>query len=226
MSGGQTSSDWTTWGIGMNQKSEPAGAEIHVFVAAISPFCFVTFDSDDDPIFTLEQVNSGQYDYLKLCRSTTGLDPEIEEMSGMAAVMTYTGALLFPRMKGVDRPVVLEAVNRLLLALLFGGIRFDGLAPEDIGFGMLYETGYFTAGGGGNGEHFSQLVKLQHRSAGSFDNIKLIGARTFLARDIHRAVGLGRPIVKQLPALNPTLFLNGLTHFRKLQFAESLVFIW
>src|SRR5690606_29378180 len=139
-------------------------------------------------------------------------------MPDMAVIMTYTGALLFPQMKGVDRDVVLESVNRLLLALLFGGIRFDGLAPDDVGFGVLYETGYFTAGGGGAGENFSKLVKLQHRSAGSFDNIQLIAARTFHATEIHEAMRRGRPIVKQIPTLSPTLFLNGLTHFRKSQF--------
>ena len=154
----------------MNQKKEAVGAEVQVFVAAISPFCFVTFDEDDDPKFTLDEVNSGQYDYLKLCRTTMGLNAEIEQMSGMAVVMSYTGALLFPRRQGLDRNIVLESVNRLLLALLFGGIRFDGLAPDDIGFGMLYQTGYFTAGGGGTGENFSKLVKLQHRSARNYWN--------------------------------------------------------
>jgi hypothetical protein len=41
-------------------------------------------------------------------------------------------------MKGVDKPKVIASVNKVLLRLMFGGIVFNSVSPEDVGFGLLY----------------------------------------------------------------------------------------
>ncbi len=122
--------------------------QVSLYVAATSPLTLVTFDKGDEPSFTLDQINGRTYDRLKLCRTTTGLDPTLSAMDGMAVIVSYTGALLFPRMPGVREGEVLASANRLLLKLTFGGIDFDALAPNDLGFGLMYGTGYFLAAGG------------------------------------------------------------------------------
>lgn len=211
------------------KKVDKAGNEIiqvPLYVAATSPFTLVIFDERDEPSFTLDQVNSRTYDRLKLCRTTTGLDPMLSAMDRMAVVVSYTGALLFPRISGVSEEDVLASANRLLLKLTFGGIDFDALAPNDVGFGFIYGTGYFLAAGGAVGPNFNTLVALQHRDAGGSDAMRLLHPRVRTSSEIHAAVRAGTPVVDGIPEISPSIFLNGLTYFRQRELAPSLVFLW
>lgn len=210
-------------------KVDKAGNEliqVPLYIAATSPFTLITFDSADEPSFTLQQVNEGTYDRLKLCRTTTGLDPMLSAMDGMAAIVSYTGALLFPRMPNVSEEDVITSANRLLLKLTFGGFDFDAMAPDEVGFGFLYGTGYFLAAGGAGGPNFARLVALQHQDAGSFDSMTLLHPRVLTASEVHAALRIGAPVVDDIPEISPSLFLNGLTYFRQRQLAPALVFLW
>jgi hypothetical protein len=210
-------------------KTDKDGNEVirvPLYVAATSPFTLVTFDEGDEPSFTLDQVNKQNYDRLKLCRTTTGLDPMLSAMDRMAVIVSYTGALLFPRMPGVSEEAVLASANRILLKLTFGGIDFDAIAPNDVGFGFIYGTGYFLAAGGANGSNFNALMALQYQDAGSSDTFRLLNSRRRTSSEIHAAVRTGTSVVDDIPELNPSLFLNGITYFRQLQLAPALVFLW
>nr|USU33153.1 hypothetical protein NG677_05585 [Methylobacterium sp. OTU13CASTA1] len=207
-------------------KSQEETIKIPVFIAATSPFTIVTFDDGDDPSFTLAEANNRTYDQLKLCRTTTGLDPMISAMDRMAVIVSYTGALLFPRMPGVTRDNVLASTNRLLLKLTFGGIDFDAMATNDVGFGSIYGTGYFLAGGGARGPNFNTLMALQYQDAGSSETMKLLHPRVKTSSEIHTAIRIGTPVVDGIPEIDPSLFLHGLTYFRQSEFAPALVFLW
>lgn len=63
--------------------------EVSLYVAATSPFTIVTFDEEDGPSFTLDQINGRTYDRVKLCRTTTCLDPMLSGMDGMAVIVSY-----------------------------------------------------------------------------------------------------------------------------------------
>ncbi len=200
--------------------------QVPLYVAATSPFTLVTFDEGDEPAFTLEQVNSGTYDRLKICRTTTQLNPMLPVMGQMAVIVSYTGALLFPGMSGVNEEAALDSANRILLKITFGGIDFDAMMPSDIGFGVIYGTGYYRAGGGATGPNFSSLMALQNRDAGSFDTMKLLDSRVCTSSEIHAALQKGTPVVEGIPEISPSLFLNGLTYFRQGQLAPAMVFLW
>lgn len=210
-------------------KVDKAGNEIvqvPLYVAATSPFTLVTFDENDEPAFTLDQVNTKSYDRLKLCRTTTALDSMLSAMDQMAVIVGYTGALLFPRMKGVSRNDVVASANRLLLKLTFGGISFDAIASDDVGFGYIYSTGYFISGGGAEGSNFKTLMSLQYQDASSSDAMRLLNHRVRTSSEIHAAFNAGTSVVDEIPEISPSLFLNGLTYFRRGELAPSLVFLW
>lgn len=210
-------------------KSDKAGnaiIQVPLYIAATSPFTLVTFDKDDEPAFTLEEANRRTYDRVKLCRTTTGLDPMLSAMDQMAVIVSYTGALLFPRMPGVSEDDVLASANRLLLKMTFGGIVFDALAPDDVGFGFIYGTGYYLAAGGAGGPSFTTLMALQNQDAGSADTLLLLHPRVYTASQVHAAVRAGTPVVDEIPEISPSLFLHGLTYFRQRQLASALVFLW
>lgn len=199
---------------------------VPIYVAATSPLTVIKFDEEDNPSFTLEQINKMTYDRLKLCRTTTSLDPMLSAMDRMAVIVAYTGALLFPRLPGVSRDDVLVSANRLLLKATFGGIDFDALAPNDVGLGFIYGTGYFLAAGGSEGPNFNTLMALQNQDAGSADAMKLLHPRVISSSDLHLALRAGTPIVDNIPEMSPNLFLNGLTYFRKMELAPALIFLW
>ena len=200
--------------------------QVPLYVAVTSPFTLITFDEGDEPTFTLDQVNRKTYDRLKICRTTTVLDPMLSAMDQMAVIVSYTGALLFPRISDVSRDDVVASANRLLLKLTFGGISFDAMAPDDVGFGFIYGTGYFLAGGGAAGSNFNTLMALQHQDAGSSDTMRLLNPRVRTSSEIRDAFRAGTLVVDEIPEINPSLFLNGLTYFRRGELAPALVFLW
>jgi hypothetical protein len=150
----------------------------------------------------------------------------LSAMDQMAVIVSYTGALLFPRMPGVSEEDVLASANRLLLKLTFGGIHFDAVAPNDVGSGFIYRTGYFLAAGGAGGPNFTTLMALQNQDAGSSDTMRLLHPRVRTSSEIQAAVRTGTPIVEGITEMNPSLFLNGLTYFRQGEMAPALVFLW
>lgn len=198
--------------------------QVSLYVAATSPMTLVTFDEGDEPSFTLDQINGRTYDRLKLCRATTGLDPMLSAMDGMAVIVSYTGALLFPRLPRLGESAVLASANRLLLKLTFGGIDFDALAPNDLGFGFMYGTGYFLAAGGAGGPNFNTLMALQQQDAGSSDTMKLLHPRVKTTAEIHAAIRAGTPVVDGIPEMSPSLFLNGLTYSDKANWSQHWYF--
>lgn len=210
-------------GAGMNDK---AVVGVPVIVAATSPFLNIVLDEDDKLNATLEQVNDNTYDRLKICRTTMALDGGIEAMANMAVIVSYTGAFLFPRMKGIGKQEVIDCTNRLLLQLMFGGIRLDAVSPDDVGFGRLYGTGYFLAAGGASGANFRFLTALQHQAASTFDTIQLIESPHYTKAQVHEAIVAGKPVALAIPEIHPTMFLNGITHYRQYQLASALVFLW
>jgi hypothetical protein len=208
----------------MHKESEVV--RVPATVVATSPFTNIVLDDNDHLNATLEQVNRNTYDRLKLCRTTMTVDGGVAALPNMGVILSYTGAFLFPRMKGVDKPTVIGSVNQVLLHLMFGGIRFDAVSPDDVGHGMVYGTGCFLASGGASGANYRSLMALQHQDTSSFDAIKLIEPRTFTKRQVADAIVKGKPLVEKLPELNPSMFLDGITHYKQFQLASALNFLW
>lgn len=201
---------------------------VPVYVAAVSPFTTIVFSEDDYLNATLEEINGGTYDRLKICRTTMTVDGEIDLMreKRMGVPVGYTGAFLFPAMEGLDKQVIIKSVNTVLFQMLLGGIRFDAISPDDIGLGSLYGTGYYRLSGGARGQHYCFLQALQQNAVSSFDAIKLLEPRVFTKDQIIKAIWAGKPIVDKLPEVNPSILLNGITMYKQFQLASSLTFLW
>jgi hypothetical protein len=163
-----------------------------------------------------------------MCRTTLAVDGGVQSMAdaNMGVIISYTGAFLFPRMKNVERQIVIDSVNRVLLTLMFGGIQFDAIEPEDIGFGTIYGTGYFLATGGASGTNYCHLRNLQFQDVGGFEAINLLEPRTFTKSEILGAILKGGPVSEKLPEINPSMFLDGITHYKRFQLASALIFLW
>ncbi len=206
----------------------PARVQIPVIVVATSPFTTVVFDETDKFNATLDQVNANTYDRLKLCRTTMAVDGYIPEFTqkNIGVIIGYTGTFLYPNMQGITKSTVINSVNTILLRLMFGGIVFNSVSPDDVGFGVLYGTGYYRTTGGASGKSYSLLNALQFQSASTFDTIGLIEPRSFTKDEFERAITKGTLVVEQLPQINASMFLDGITHYLQYQLASALVFLW
>jgi hypothetical protein len=205
-----------------------ARVQIPVIVVATSPFTTVVLDEADRFEATLDQINTNTYDRLKICRTTMAVDGYIPELTQkkMGVIVGYTGSFLYPRIHGVNKSAVISSVNKILLRLMFGGIVFNSVSPDNVGFGILYGTGYYMAAGGASGKSYSFLNALQHQSASSFDTIQLMEPRSFTKSDFQSAITKGALVVEQVPQINASMFLDGITHYLQYQLASALVFLW
>jgi hypothetical protein len=206
----------------------PARVQIPVIVVATTPFTTVVFDERDRFDATLDQVNTNTYDRLKLCRTTMAVNGYIPEFTqkNIGVIVGYTGSFLYPRMRGVTKSTVISSVNTILLRLMFGGIVFNSVSPDDVGFGIVYGTGYYMAAGGASGKSYSLLNALQFQSASNFDTIQLMEPRSFTKAEFEIAITKGTLVVEQVPQINASMFLDGITHYLQYQLASALVFLW
>lgn len=202
--------------------------EIPVIVSVPSPLTLITLDENDKLNAKIEDINHNTYDRLKLCRTTSAIDSKIPLLSenNMAAIIGYTCTYIFPAMKGLDRQSVIDATNHNLFKLLLGGIPFDSIADENVGFGMLYETGYYMLSGGATGPEYAFLQAAQQQATSSFEAIKLLNPRTYTKTEFHDALLQGEKWVNKFPNINTSLLLDGITHYKYSRLASALVFLW
>lgn len=195
-------------------------------IVATGPFTTLTLSEDDRLDTTLEQINSHQYDRVRLCRTTMEVDVGL---GALPALLSYTAAWIFPPIKGVTPQRAINVVNQAHFELLLGGIRFDSAAPEDVGEGYTYHTGYFMVTGGLTAISGVNLRCLQGLLAGdvsTYDSISLFRPRTYTAAEINAALAKGRPIAKHVPELNPTIVLDGLTALKNRRATSALIYLW
>ena len=204
--------------------SEPAEGHFAVpcYVIATAPFRTFVLDDADAYACELEQINQRTFDRLKLCRSTMALDVGFEH----PAILTYTGALLYPRVQGLSAQALLDATNRLIMQLMFGGITLNAVSEADLGTGWIYDTGYFLAAGNSNSDASAFLTALQHGDVSGLEAIRLFRPPQSTAAEVRQAQLVGRQTVDRLQGLNPSIMLDGLTAFRQRRWAPALVFLW
>lgn len=206
-------------------KNDPSKC-LPCLIVATGPFTTITLGEADRLETTLDQINRHEYDRLRLCRTTLEVDVGL---GALPALVTYTAAWIFPPVEGVDPQRVVDLVNQALFELLLGGIRFDSVAPEDVGHGFNYHTGYFmTAGGLGEteGTNISRLQALQAGDVSTYDSIALFQPRTYTVAEFNAALAKGRRLAKRASELNPTIVLDGLTALKNRRATSALIFLW
>jgi len=113
---------------------------VPVLTANFTPLRFVIRGKDDVWAPTLEQTNSGTYDYVKLHRLSTFVDVGLAPFS---LGVSFDGTLLLPALPQFkDTAKALDLFNRMLTELLIGGLYCEAVAPDDLGYGELSFNAY------------------------------------------------------------------------------------
>ena len=80
--------------------------------------------------------------------------------------------------------------------------------------------------GGASGANYKFLMALQQQLASNWDTARLIDPVYYTKAQIYEAIRTGKTVTASVPEINPTMFLNGITHYRQHQLASALVFLW
>ncbi len=192
-------------------------------MAASSPLKLFAKDGRDRWNPTLEQINNGTYDYLKLNRVSGFIDGNV---APYAMLVGFDGTLALPAIpEFAQQDKALKIFNRVLLEMLLGGIYTEAAAPEDIFRGILYKTG-FVRMYARSGQIASLHSALRDRSASTTENIRLLDLIPTTISHLAKAVRRGRKIVSKCGPFSPEVVLAGCSHFVAGALAEALTSLW
>lgn len=205
----------------MNEKPKVC---MPVAVAFPSPFRLIMKDASDTWGATLQDINKSTYNYVKLNRVSPAFDGNI---APYAMFTGFDGSLIVPLLPEYrDFPDSAAVFNRVLAELLLGGVYTEAVAPTDILFGHLLETGYVRVGMSSASYAASFHTSIRMQCADPSSSIRLLDPPSILFEDYERAVHTGRGVLATVPTLSPEIFLSGITHFVRGQFPEALVTMW
>jgi hypothetical protein len=194
-----------------------------LIMAASAPLKLFAKDGRDRWNPTLEQINNGGYDYLKLNRVSGFIDGNV---APYAMLVGFDGTLALPALpEFTEHGKALKIFNRVLLEMLLGGIYTEAAAPADIFHGMLYKTGYVRMHAR-SGPVASLHSALRDRSASTTESIRLLDLAPITISNLEKAVERGRKIVSKCDPLSHEIVLAGCFHFVAGALAEALTCLW
>ncbi len=192
-------------------------------MAASAPIKLFAKDGRDKWNPTLEQINNGSYDYVKLNRVSGFIDGNVNPY---AMLVGFDGTLALPALpEFTEHGKALKIFNRVLLEMLLGGIYTEAAAPADIFQGVLYKTGYVRMYAR-SGKVASLHSALRDRSASSLESIRLLDLVPTTISNLQSAVERGRRIVSKCDPLSHEIVLAGCSHFVSGALAEALTCLW
>ena len=194
-----------------------------IIIGNCKPFRIIERDTDNwQP--TLKQINSKEYDYVKLSRMSTFLDIGIRPFS---LGIGFDGSLILPAIQDfTNKENALEKFNETLGILLLGGIYSESVQPDNISYGTLFHDGYIKIHGGSSGLVAGFHKAIRNKFVGEMDVIKLFNPQSIKIEELEKSYKNGREIFDKIEGLSPSLLLDGTSHFVRNQWAESLIFLW
>ena len=193
-------------------------------IAAPRDFHLFVQDADDDWSPTLEQINAGTYDPLKLKRMSFYLDVGLPHGNPMG--FGFDGSMIIPRnphLRSADDAV--DEFNRVVAALEIGGLRLHQVGSSDLAFGSLYATGYFRY------EQPHGILPTLHQAwgeaaAGGYLNIDLLHPPRISRADTVAALDVGRPVLSAAHRIDPATLVVAFSHHAATEYRNSLVYSW
>ena len=196
---------------------------IPIIIGNCNPFRIITRDIDKwNP--SLDEINTLNYDYVKLNRNSTALDVNIKPFS---LIVGFDGSLILPCISPYNtKEGAVDLFNRFLGILLIGGIFSEAVIPDNVSYGHMINEGYNYIDGGGVGliANFHRSIRL--KTVSNFDAIQLIDPITITIEELKESYFQGWKIYKKLTHLSPNILLEGVSNYVSSNWAQSLILIW
>ncbi len=209
----------------MVEETDLNKTSVPIIIANASPFRLIRRDENDIWNPTWDELNSRTYNYVKLHRTTSAIDVGLPQPFNM--IFGYDGSFILPALPEFKNPEkALEIFNRTLGELLFGGIYYEAVSPNDLSFGILYFNGYFKPLSSGKGPNASFHAEIGMRYVSTIDVARLHNPPTLEYESIYHALEEGRKVLNRLPKISVPILLNGITFLVNKQWSEALSNIW
>lgn len=195
------------------------------WVTYLHPFTVVRPDSEPDFTVPLDQINANSYNHGKLCEVVTTLP--LDALSPLAVLVCFDGALAIPRIRLLGtEDSVLNHFNRILCALLLGGVLCEAVDRRDIVWGELHECRLIWPVNPGESLNSHIHCQLRMRMASSFDTIRLSTPHNVAVSTFLTAFQQGAAVLESLGGFTSTFLLRGFTALRYHNWSDALANLW
>jgi hypothetical protein len=198
---------------------------VPALISYLHPFRLVTTETHQAWDISIDQVNNGAWDYVKLHEIVGGLDVGLAAPYHM--VVCFDGALALPPIPALRSvPSSVEFFNRCLGAILIGGIYCEAVSLDHVETGSILDWKYLRASGMGtsSASQFHNLVRT--RMAPPVLAIQLLNPRRMTFLDLQTAAGRGFEVLKAVPELTPEFLLKGVTAIARQDWSSALSSLW
>ena len=194
-------------------------------VSFLHPFRIVDAPKSAKWTVSLEQINTGTWDYVALHEIVGGIDVGLESPYHM--VVCRDGGLALPPVLDLRKDqAAVEFFNGCLASILLGGIYCEAITLDGLDLGFVLDWKYVRtttcASAAANRFHF--LIRGQHLS--SLDAIALDEPRTIMVDEVVKAAHKGRLVLEKIPSVRGEFLLKGVTGYARRDWGTALTNLW
>jgi hypothetical protein len=211
----------------MPNQTEPASEfprRVAALITYVHPFRMIDGKALDPWSASIEQVNRGTWDYVKLHEIAGGIDVGLPPPYHM--LIGRDGALALPPIPKLrsDQQAV-EFFNRCLAGLLLGGVYCEAIGLDNLEFGSIIDWKYIRSyGGRAASNRFHELIR--RRMAPPIEAILLMEPRTLDFDVLAGAARAGFALLKMVPHLSPEFLLKGVSGIARRDWGIGLSNLW
>lgn len=195
-----------------------------IILSAPESFHLFVRNEEDNWDVSIEDINSNNYDALKLHRVSFFLDVGLENGTHMG--FGFDGSMIIPRNPSIQSADdAMDCFNKVKAALLLGGLQMDQTTSSHLGFGELTELGYFRyISPLGFAAQFNRA--LGEKGAGNLSSIVLENPRRITQYTVEKAFKTGTTIIECLPYLNSAFLVTAFSAAKKHENRSALIYGW
>lgn len=194
-------------------------------IAYLHPFRLVDAENEKAWDATIEQINSGSWDYVALHKLVGGIDVGLEKPYHL--VVGRDGALALPPLDQLRSPqAAVETFNRHLAALLLGGIYCEAITPDGLDLGSIIDWTYIRSQRTGLAAPNRFHDHVRRSQASPLEAIALSNPRRVSVNALNEAMRAGLRMLAAVPTVRGEYLLKGTTGLARLDWGAALANLW
>lgn len=200
-------------------------SRIPAWVTYLIPFQVIRPDDMPPYSVSLEKINDRAYDYGLLSKVVAAIaEPQLQQLS---LLVCFDGGLALPAIPPYNRiEDVIDRFNRVLCALLLGGIEVEAIDSRHIVSGQLYQGKYIWPVDSGPSLDAKLHAALRSTYVSALDLITLNNPINHMVSELLSAYQLGNAFLDAMPNVSPIFLLRGVTGIKHENWSDALANFW
>ena len=198
---------------------------VSTMVVYLHPFRLVEAEGQSKWEVTIDDVNKGTWDYIKLHEVAGAIDVGLQSPYNL--LVARDGALALPPIPELrtDQKAV-EFFNRCLAAFLLGGVYCESVSLDNLEFGSIIDWKFVRVDSNAqaSANRFHNLARL--RMASPIEAIELLNPRVISLSTLEKAIAIGLSVFNAIPNLSGEFLLKGTTGIARRDWGVALSNLW